>query len=161
MRQPGKTPRDQSEPVGASPIVKKHTSLARSAAALNQAEPSAYLGKAVRLQGLMVFTGAVRIDGRVEGEIRSDGVVVIGEEATVHAKVYARTVLCQGRVTGDLVAREALLLLNPARLEGSIRAPTVVMEEGVSFNGTSLIGPVTEESGQPQPPHPAPHAASL
>lgn len=149
MRDADSTAPKGSKPTAVSPGKGKRPLLPQRAGSPSQAEVTAYFGKEVQLQGLMIFDGTVHIDGRLDGEIRSEGLVVIGEHGTLRANVYARTVVCQGTVTGDLVAQDALLLLSPARLQGSIHTPRLVMEEGVTFNGTSLMGPVGRDSASP------------
>ena len=60
---------------------------------------------------------------------------MIGEEAVLTAKVSAGTVISKGKITGDITAKEKVRLLSPAILNGSVKAPTLSMEEGVLFNG--------------------------
>jgi cytoskeletal protein CcmA (bactofilin family) len=105
--------------------------------AANQAEDViAFVGKGVEFKGTITYHGTVRIDGHLDGEIHTDGTLLVGEEAVLTAKVSAGTVISKGKITGDIAAKEKVRLLSPAILNGSVKAPTLSMEEGVLFNGT-------------------------
>lgn len=95
----------------------------------------AFVGKGVEFKGIISYNGTVRIDGVLDGEIHTDGTLLVGEEAVLTAKVSAGTVVSKGKVTGDIIAKEKVRLLAPAVLNGSVKAPMLSMEEGVLFNG--------------------------
>jgi cytoskeletal protein CcmA (bactofilin family) len=97
----------------------------------------AFVGKGVEFKGIITYDGTVRIDGQLDGEIHTEGTLVVGEEAVITAKVSAGTIVCRGRITGDLVATEKVKLMAPAVLNGSVKTPMLSMEEGVLFNGNS------------------------
>jgi cytoskeletal protein CcmA (bactofilin family) len=98
-------------------------------------EISAFVGKGVEFKGKISYSGTVKIDGYLDGEIDADGVLLIGEEAVIQAKVTARTVVCKGKITGDIVAKARVELRAPAVINGSIQTPILFMEDGVLFNG--------------------------
>jgi cytoskeletal protein CcmA (bactofilin family) len=102
---------------------------------------NAFVGKGVEFKGIITYSGTVRIDGYLDGEIHTDGVVLIGEEAVIQAKITAGTVVCKGKVTGDVVAKECVKLRAPAVINGSVKAPVVSMEDGVLFNGELEMAP--------------------
>lgn len=95
----------------------------------------AFVGKGVEFKGTITYNGTVRIDGILDGEIHTEGTLLIGEEAVLTAKVSAGTVISKGKITGDITAKEKVRLLSPAILNGSVKTPTLSMEEGVLFNG--------------------------
>jgi cytoskeletal protein CcmA (bactofilin family) len=97
---------------------------------------SAFIGKGVDFKGTIIYNGTVRIDGTLEGEVQTDGILLIGEEAVLKAKVTAGTVVCKGKITGDVTATEKIRLRAPAVLNGGVKAPMLSIEEGVLFNGT-------------------------
>lgn len=108
---------------------------------------SAFVGKGVVFKGTITYNGTVRIDGTLEGEIHTDGVLLVGEDAVLNAKVTAGTVVCKGKITGDIHAREKMKLRAPAVINGGLTTPMLSMEEGVLFNGT------LEMEQQVQPVH--------
>jgi cytoskeletal protein CcmA (bactofilin family) len=99
-------------------------------------EVIAFVGKGVEFKGVITYNGTVRIDGRLDGEIHTAGVLMVGQEAVITAKVTAGTVISRGHITGDIVSVGRVRLLAPAVLNGSVKTPLLSMEEGVLFNGT-------------------------
>ena len=106
-----------------------------SGESLDGADVIAFVGKGVEFKGIISYNGTIRIDGHLDGEIHTEGILLVGEDATLSAKVSAGTVVSKGKITGDIVAKEKVRLLSPAVLTGSVKAPILSMEEGVLFNG--------------------------
>jgi len=97
---------------------------------------NAFVGKGVSFKGVISYNGTVRIDGNLDGEIHTEGVLLVGEDAVLNAKITAGTVVCKGKITGDISAREKVKLRAPAVVNAGVKAPLISMEEGVVFNGT-------------------------
>ena len=116
----------------------------------SEAPVHAYLGKEVRFRGTIRFNGIARIDGRVEGEIHSKGTLQIGETGLILANIESDTIITNGKIIGDVVARGKVHLLAPASVEGSIKAPLITMEDGVLVNGTiEMNAPQTKVDESP------------
>ncbi|HEY4485775.1 MAG TPA: polymer-forming cytoskeletal protein, partial [Nitrospiria bacterium] len=96
----------------------------------------AFLGKGAEFKGVITYHGTVRIDGLVEGEIITEGTLIVGDSAVIHAEISAGTVISGGKISGNVTALEKIQLLPSAVLEGSIKAPLLVIDEGVRFNGS-------------------------
>lgn len=107
----------------------------------------AFVGKDVEFKGVLTYSGTVRIDGALEGEIQTDGGLHVGPEAVLKAKVTAGTVVCHGTITGDIIATNQIVLCAPAVVEGSLTTPVLSMEEGVVFNGTLEMKPQAKAEG--------------
>lgn len=101
----------------------------------------AFVGKDVEFKGVITYSGTVRVDGVLEGEIHTDGGLLVGPEAVIKAKVTAGAVVCHGRITGDIEATSQIMLCAPAVVDGSLTTPVLSMEEGVVFNGTLEMKP--------------------
>ena len=99
-------------------------------------EINAFVGKGVSFKGVISYNGTVRIDGNLDGEIHTEGVLLVGEDAVLTAKITAGTVVCKGKITGDISAREKVKLRAPAVVNAGVKAPLLAMEEGVVFKGT-------------------------
>ena len=115
---------------------------------------SAFVGKGVVFKGTISYTGTVRIDGTLEGEISTDGILLVGEDAVLNAKVTAGTIVCKGKITGDITAREKMKLRAPAVINGGVMTPMLSMEDGVLFNGTLEM----EQQARPLHKEPPLHA---
>ena len=111
-------------------MVASNSTIAEGAGDIN-----AFVRKGVEFKGTITYSGTIRIDGYLDGEIHTDGVLLIGEDAVVQAKITAGTIVCKGKVTGDVVAKECVKLRAPAVMNGSVKAPLLSMEDGVLFNG--------------------------
>lgn len=107
---------------------------------------SAFVGKGVVFKGTITYNGTVRIDGTLEGEIHTDGILLVGEEAVITAKVTAGTVVCKGKITGDIHVKDKMKLRAPAVIDGGVTTPMLSIEEGVTFNGTLEMQQTTSHS---------------
>ncbi len=95
----------------------------------------AFLGKGTKITGKLVFEGAARIEGQVEGEIAARDTLTIGEGAVVKAKVSGTSIIVEGAVTGDVTAAQRLELHAPGRVHGNIVAARLVVHEGAILDG--------------------------
>jgi cytoskeletal protein CcmA (bactofilin family) len=140
----GKNTAEKSEDVVNSPVVpapvlsKNHE---------ESGDIIAFVGEEVTFKGTIRYQGTVRVDGRLEGEIYTDGNLIIGQKAVITAKIEAGTVTCQGRITGEILAKNRVKLLSPAVFDGSITTPLLSMDEGVMFNGTCNMPQKGERKG--------------
>lgn len=109
---------------------------------------SAMLGRGTRVSGKITFEGKARIDGQVEGEIVAADTLEIGEAALVNAQINGTTIIVQGKVTGDLTASKKLEIRAPGRLYGNVTTPSLVIEEGVIFEGHCSMGAKEGKTGE-------------
>ena len=101
------------------------------------------LGTGTRYQGKLFFEGRIRIDGDFEGEIQSEGLLVVGPDATVKGAVRVHTLIVRGgRVEADIHATELVELHAPAHVKGDIRTQALYMDRGVVFDGSCVMGEV-------------------
>ena len=56
----------------------------------------ALLGAGTRYEGKLFFEGRARIDGEFEGEVFSDGLLVVGEEAQIRGAIRVHTLIVRG-----------------------------------------------------------------
>ncbi|MGH7775080.1 MAG: bactofilin family protein [Candidatus Binatia bacterium] len=114
-------------------------------------DPVAHLYKGSRVTGQLTFHGPATINGTVEGEVLCHGVLTIGEEAEVRAKISAEVVVIRGKVEGDVTAKQKVELEAPARLLGNIAAPRLIVAEGVVLDGDCSMGTVRGKGEVPSP----------
>ena len=101
-----------------------------------------FLGPQTTLEGKLVFEGSVRLDGHLTGSIESkDGLVIVGEKAVIHADIVARSTTVSGEVKGNIRASDRIELHPPARVFGDLRAPVVIIDVGVVFDGKCTTTP--------------------
>jgi len=98
------------------------------------------LGRGVDFKGIVSFDGTVRVDGRVEGEIRTTGTLIVGEHAVIKGIVSAGVLMNSGKINGTITANEKIQILKPGILVGDIRTPIIAIEEGSHFHGMCDMG---------------------
>ena len=89
-------------------------------------------------QGTLRAKGSVRIDGKIEGGVSADG-VIIGEQGEIQGDISARTVVVGGKVNGNVHASESLELSPKCQVFGDLHAPQLVIAEGAVFEGSCLM----------------------
>jgi cytoskeletal protein CcmA (bactofilin family) len=100
---------------------------------------NALLGRGSEFEGKLTFEGTVRIDGKFSGEIVTGDVLVIGEGARVQAEINAGSVVVNGEVQGNIRAKVSIELHQPARVQGNLETPSLSIDKGVIFEGTSKM----------------------
>lgn len=109
------------------------------------------LGSDVEIKGELRFSGEMTLDGKLEGEVRGEGTLNLGESSVVTGNVEAQTVVVRGKVNGNIVSREKLELKAKTELFGDVRAAKLLIEEGVTFVGRVDVNP-NKISATPPPP---------
>ncbi|MEE8555531.1 MAG: polymer-forming cytoskeletal protein [bacterium] len=100
---------------------------------------TSFLGEGTELEGVLVVKGGIRIDGHVKGEIQSESVVYVGENAVIEADITAEGLISSGKVTGDVRAGQQVMVNLPGSIDGSVETRELILEKGVYFNGTCKI----------------------
>ncbi len=98
------------------------------------------LSSDVEIKGSLKFSNDLIIDGKIEGEVSSDGSLTVGENALVVGEIRTRSVVLFGRVQGNITVSERCELKSNAVLEGDVSAGTLAIEEGATFMGKSTVG---------------------
>lgn len=102
-------------------------------------EISGVIEKGCEFEGKLCFEGTLRIGGQFKGEIFTNDVLVIGEGARVDAEIEAGTIIINGEVSGNLVAKNRIEIHRPAIFRGNIVTPSLMVDEGVIFEGSSKM----------------------
>jgi cytoskeletal protein CcmA (bactofilin family) len=108
--------------------------------------------------GTLVSNGDIQVDGIVDGDVRSVG-LVIGEKAEIHGEVLADDITIRGRVIGRIRARKVLLAAT-SHVEGDILHEAFAVEAGAFFEGNCRHSdnPLGDEVRKVQPAAPQPTA---
>ncbi len=106
---------------------------------------SGFLGSQTEFTGKLAFSGIVHLDGSFNGEIISRGTLVVGSDSIVHAQIHSNVLKISGEVRGDVTATEKIELYPPAKVYGNISTPSLVVEEGVIFEGTCSMSSARAE----------------
>ncbi len=106
----------------------------------------------VELKGSLIFKEYLRLDGKFEGEVRSQGTFLVGENGVVRADIQVGNLIVEGKIYGNVVAQDKIELRATAQLFGDIKAARLVINEGVVFVGKSDVNPAEKVESIPQPP---------
>ena len=98
-----------------------------------------FLGKGTEFEGKLTFHGTIRIDGHFKGEIAAGGNLIVGEEGLVEADVQVGYIDISGEVHGNISAEQRVEIRAPGKVFGDIQAPSVVIGEGVIFEGKTQM----------------------
>jgi len=109
-------------------------------------EINAFLGRGTEFEGKFSFTGAVRVDGKISGEIFSNGTLIVGESAVINSRIHVADIIISGEVHGDIFAERKIEITVPGKLFGNIKTPKLVLEEGVIFEGNCKMKNLNQET---------------
>lgn len=87
------------------------------------------------IRGELEFSTYFRVDGRVEGTVRSKSELVVGEGGVVEGEVEVGRCVIGGEVRGTIKASELVLVHASAKVYADINAPSLVMEDGAFLEG--------------------------
>lgn len=103
--------------------------------------PETTLGEGVTFRGELKFDRFLKIDGIFEGELVSEGKIVVGPKGKVKANISLKEAIIEGEVEGNITCKERLELRGGAKVIGDIQAQTLVVDDGVSLLGHVQIEP--------------------
>jgi cytoskeletal protein CcmA (bactofilin family) len=93
------------------------------------------LGEGVEFQGELSFTHGIRIDGTVQGKIRSDASLIVGPKGKVSADIAIRSVSINGELRGTVHASERVEIHKMGKVFGDLYTPCLIIEAGAVFEG--------------------------
>jgi cytoskeletal protein CcmA (bactofilin family) len=99
------------------------------------------LNSDVEVKGTLKFSGEMTFDGKVDGDIASEGVLTLGENAVIKGTIDVGSVVVRGKINGNIVAKDKIELKAKTELFGDVRAAKLVIEEGVTFVGKTEVNP--------------------
>ena len=95
------------------------------------------IGKSVIIKGDLSGSEDLTIEGQVEGKIElRQNVLTIGPNGKIKAAVFAKTVIVQGEVQGDITATERVDIRDAGSVDGDLSAPRIAIADGAHFRGS-------------------------
>jgi len=98
-----------------------------------------------RLRANLTFHNRI-FDGKLDGEIISEGTLILGKNAVVKGEVRTKSVTIHGTVNGNVTVQERCELKSNAELLGDLKAMRIIIEEGATFIGHSEVTPTKTAS---------------
>ena len=90
----------------------------------------------VHIKGSLESRTPLMIKGPLEGEIISEGLLVVGPTGKINATIVTERLISRGEITGDVTASEQVVLKGTAVHTGNITTPDIIVESGSIFNGS-------------------------
>src|SRR5213078_2129502 len=111
------------------------------------------LSSDVEIKGSIKFQKELLIDGKVEGDINSDGILTVGENAEIRGEIKTKSITVYGKVHGNITVTERCELKSKCVLQGDLKAARLVIEEGATFIGKSEVtsGAISAKSTSARP----------
>jgi cytoskeletal protein CcmA (bactofilin family) len=97
------------------------------------------VGRGAQLEGTLVSTESIRIDGQAKGKIAARVDVILSSDSHVEADIQAQNVVAGGTLKGSITARAMTEVADGGRVEGTIRSKALVVREGALFSGQASI----------------------
>jgi cytoskeletal protein CcmA (bactofilin family) len=95
------------------------------------------IGKSVIIKGDLSGSEDLTIEGQVEGKIElRQNILTIGTNAKIKAQVFAKTVIVQGEVQGNVTATERVDIRDKGSVDGDLSAPRIAIADGAHFRGS-------------------------
>jgi cytoskeletal protein CcmA (bactofilin family) len=101
---------------------------------------SGFVGGGTAITGEATFKSLLRIDGKFSGRIASPtGTLIVGAGGVVDANIEVSIATIQGTVNGDIIATQRIELGRAGKLNGNIQTPSLMIEQGAVFEGSSKM----------------------
>jgi cytoskeletal protein CcmA (bactofilin family) len=108
------------------------------------------IGHGTVVEGALTVPHGIRVDGHLKGEVRSEGMLIVGEEGLIEADVKVKDATISGKIIGDVDADGKVHLKTQAVLLGKIKTRLLVVEEGAVFKGSCESGEEVQVSKAPE-----------
>lgn len=117
---------------------------------LDEEAPETTIGQGVTIKGELLFERLIRIDGCFEGNLVSNGKLIVGPSGVVKSNITLSEAIIEGKVEGNLLVKGRLELRGEAQVKGDITAKSLSVDEGVSIIGEVRVSPFTDDSDHSQ-----------
>lgn len=95
------------------------------------------IGKSVIIKGDLSGSEDLTIEGQVEGKIElRQNILTIGANAKIKATVFAKIIIVQGEVQGNISATERIDIRDNGSVDGDLAAPRIAIADGAHFRGS-------------------------
>jgi cytoskeletal protein CcmA (bactofilin family) len=97
------------------------------------------IGEGSIFEGRFYVNGSILIEGKFQGDIRTDDQLIVGPTGKVKTDIQARKVTIAGTLIGNISASEEVTLVHTGKVLGNITTPKLVVEPGVITEGKVSI----------------------
>ena len=105
-----------------------------------KSDETTIISHGVKIEGKVSSSGNIRVEGEIQGDITSQGKVIVGENGKVNGQISGEDITIGGKVSGTVRAKEKLVLDSKGNLKGDIFTKILLVEAGAKFDGKSNMG---------------------
>ncbi|WP_431163751.1 bactofilin family protein [Flagellimonas beolgyonensis] len=106
--------------------------------------------KNTKIKGDITSEADFRIDGKLEGNVKTSGKVVIGKDGYIKGKVECVNADIEGKFNGELMVTDLLALKASAVIEGTVSVSKLAVEPGATFNAACTMGKGASMASSPK-----------
>ena len=106
----------------------------------NESPARNIIGNGTVIKGEVESNGDIRIDGKVEGILKSNGKIVLGQNGTIEGEIFCKQADLSGKVHGKLFVEELTSMKSTSRVEGELNTKRLYIEIGAIFTGKCEMG---------------------
>ena len=103
------------------------------------------IGPNIKVKGNFNGSGNTVVEGFLEGSLKTNGNVFIGDKANIFANIRAKTARVGGTIEGNISVKDHLEIVSSAKIKGDIQCSTLSIENGAILNGQCFMSSTQEE----------------
>lgn len=111
-----------------------------SNATLTASAPTCMIAKGTMLEGKFTSSEDVQINGTIKGEVQCKKRLLMGPTGWIEGTIHTHTAIIKGHIKGTIIVQGVLHLHSTAKIDGTILAASLQVEEGAQYNGDCKIG---------------------
>jgi cytoskeletal protein CcmA (bactofilin family) len=114
---------------------KKATTTTSAPAAERSPRQKTFIGPGIHVKGDIHGQSDLELEGTVEGNVKLEGLLVVGVGGRLEGDVSANAVVVEGEILGNINARDKVQLCSNCKMKGNLRSDSLSIQEGALFEG--------------------------
>lgn len=98
------------------------------------------ISQGTTITGKFNATEDVRLDGVIEGDVKCDKRIVMGQTGRVKGSIHAADAVIMGTIEGELIVTNTIHLKGTANIQGNIKGKSMQVDEGAQYSGECKVG---------------------
>jgi len=108
--------------------------------AIDSTATASLIAKGTTIEGKFRSSDNVRVDGTIKGEVFCDKRLIVGATGWIEGTINTQEATVRGHIKGNLIVQGVLRLESTAKIEGTILAKILEVEEGAQYEGDCKVG---------------------
>lgn len=104
-----------------------------------QSDLNGFLDSGSHLHGELRFEASFRVDGKLTGEVESEGDLIVGESGVIEGNLRVGQAFISGTVRGTVRALRKIQIAPSGKVYAELETPSLVIEDGATFEGQCVM----------------------